>query len=71
MSEYDWHDGPINSTMTSGPWFVSADGCGYAILLDGIGQVRFGQRSNRDDSKRAAEAALRALGVQFRVEGES
>lgn len=71
-----WSDS-IPSTATLGPWSLSANGCDWSVSIITATERVFvaARRTERDVrefcSRRAAEAALRALGVPFRVEGES
>lgn len=67
----------MHSTARIGRWMIEADAEEWTIYIDSptatarmpvAGAMK---RAGRENNRRAAEAALRSLGVAFRVEGES
>jgi hypothetical protein len=58
-----WNDGPIESTLSVGPWFARATGGDWAVFLDDVGAVRRGMRANRAENKAAILEELRELRV--------
>lgn len=63
MSDIEWKDGAIESTVSMGPWFVRATSGDWAVYLDGVGKVRSGMRDSRAENKAAITAALAELRV--------
>ena len=66
----------LHSVATLGQWFLQADSEEWSVMVCPPNAERSvvasGDRcTTRENNRRAAEAALRALGVVFRVEGES
>lgn len=65
----------LHSVATLGQWFLQADSEEWSVMACPPGAERAvvvsGSRcTTRENNRRAAENALRALGVTFRVEGE-
>lgn len=65
----------LHSVATLGQWFLQADSEEWSVMACPPGGERAvvvsGSRcTTRENNRRAAENALRALGVTFRVEGE-
>lgn len=66
----------MHSSAFLGQWFLQADSEEWSVMVcppngDRAVVASGGQCTTRENNRRAAEAALRALGVAFRVEGES
>lgn len=73
-----WEEHATDSTLSVGPWLARAKASGWFLYLHGFELNRgAGDATEHADpraahmaNRRAAEVALRALGVVFRTEGE-